>query len=319
MILALLACTDDGATGPVDKRQPQSIESGPVDSGVPAETGETGGTGETAETGDSGPPSDRDLYVYTDERYEGDDSCLGAPTLSVDASCQGWQDVSGAVVDLGGGGYVGSPTIEFWTDDDITGAADSVAFGTAEGSYSAELPVCQLMATRVQGSGVVPTIFQHRALEWRSTGATTSEEYAIPPDTLALAAELVGAELTASEGSVLGFVFDCSRAPVANAQLFLHDSDDQAPAGMTVAYFLGGFPDPSVDATSSDGVVSAFNVPPGPYVAEIWGWDGGAYVMLSSSPIRVDADTLTIAYLVIGQDDGGAWPDVCFEDCSKID
>jgi hypothetical protein len=57
------------------------------------------------------------------------------------------------------------------------------------------------------------------------------------------------------------------------------------------------------------------NAEVGDHVAEMWGWDGGAHVLLGEVEAHVEAGAVTVVDVRLGTDRGYTLQDACLADC----
>lgn len=340
MLLLLLACrVDDEAAKSRD-----TADTGRDSAGAPDGDSDTDGGGDTdtdtdqdsgADTApdageDTAPDSGADSgtesprfsdFVYTTERYEADDTCLGSTWDAPDSVCITDHAVSGTVVDFQTSDAVPHATWRGWTTDDPTTAADATGTSGSDGAWSAALPSCTPLALATEATGAVPLYQQHVVYAWDRLGLVSDDLWSLDTGTTAIIAAVLGVAWAPATAIVTGQVFDCAGDPVAGAQMFLHDGAGNVPGSPQVFYFNDtSFPDPSQTSTAAGvGFYVWLDVEPGTYTLEAWGYDGTTHVELAAAEVVTFADSASLINLHVGHDDGAVYPESCYWACDEID
>ena len=265
-----------------------------------------------------------DHFVDTTDAYIGDTTCLGDDPPQPDEACHEVMTVSGSVRDFQDNDVVADADVAWWTDDDPSGAADAQSTTNSSGQFSLSAWACQPMAVRTstppEWEQTVDTLRQHTVYGWESDGKISVVAASFGESTARLIPALVGDAWDRASGLISGIVVDCAGDAVENAQIFVHDAGGDGASDMEVYYFdddtLPAAHDDQPDS-SDNGLWVAINVPPGEWTADAWGWDGGEYVLLGSTPLLATAGAATILEIVAGQDDGIDWPASCTDACGE--
>lgn len=265
---------------------------------------------------DADADADRDDFIHTEEVYEADDSCVGDDPPEPRPSRQVEAEVLVAVLDFQTEEEVPEATVEVWYDE-MTGSPE--VEGQAGGRGLLELPL----------ETCVPAIFHTSTpADWEETVPTTAytvvpydaaelEIWAVSVATATIIPAIIGVEWDRDKAMAAGSVVDCDGEPVGHAQVFVHDGAGNAPSGMSVHYFDGNnLPTTEgnqPDTNPENGLWTAVNLPEGEWQADVYGYDGGDYVLLSSLVVSAEAGGFGIVRHTIGNFDGVSYPAACVD------
>lgn len=276
--------------------------------------GDNGGNG--GDNGGSG-CSGMDCYVNVTTPYVGDTTCFDGSNWglgqAVDPSFDGQTtSITGTVNDFQNDEPVEGGSVRFWFNNDINGTPDLDVESDSSGNYTATLPVCAPLAyetyTPVKWEQTVNTYEINQIYSptdtddnWNSVSVATSN----------LIPTLLGLTWNSGTAIVAGTAYDCNENGIQNAQVYIHDANGNPPADVQIRYFANGLPNSDQPYTNDDGLWSAVNVPVGQWIVEMWGFDGTQLVLLGSTSLDIQADSVNISNIYTGIDDGIYYPASC--------
>ncbi|MCB9663479.1 MAG: hypothetical protein H6732_05185 [Alphaproteobacteria bacterium] len=283
-------------------------------------------TADTADTDAEPDTLDPAEAITVSEVPVGELSCLPAAgtwlTQTVDASCIKTVPVQGEVTDFESGDGVDGLTVEMFFGDEITGTPDITMTSADGGKVSgASAPTCTAWASRVTLPGdadTKPAIQFH----WSEPFADPMDSFynSVDAGTIQLISALLGIELDATKGVVAGTAYDCGGegSEFQGVQVLARNAAGVYPASQQPRYFLDEFPSRVATATSEDGLWLIGGLEPGDYVVEMWAVPaaGQAARVIGQTKLEVFADSLTIADVYTGSEDGVVFPDECTAPCA---
>ena len=97
------------------------------------------------------------------------------------------------------------------------------------------------------------------------------------------------------------------------AQVVVRGTNGSIPESEVVRYFVENFPNRQQMWTSEDGLWVAINIPVGDWIIEMWVYDeaSSGHLLQGTTPVKVFANSINIANVVSGHDDGLLYPDNC--------
>lgn len=242
--------------------------------------------------------------------------------------------VNGTVEDFEDAVPVSSRTVGLWYADAVSGDPDvSANVASAAGDVSIVAPSCQPVTYRTQelpGLGEAkPTFKAHQVFGHGTGGQIAAVFQSVSNNTYTLIPTIVSIDIDKAKGSIAGSAYDCSRDPdmlpdnntgkIKGARIRIMDDAGKEPAGVSIKYFVDEFPDRDQPYTSEDSLWGAFNVPPGDWTIELYAKVGGEVVVLGRTKAKVYADTINIANIWSGHQDGVKLPASCVEAASDTD
>lgn len=273
---------------------------------------DTGGGGETART--------FDYFVFTNEVYTGDSTCIGSDMGTVDPAKQVSVTFNGEVHDFQTENEVSEATVQFWLGDDISGTADAEHTADADGKFSTTVPTCTPIAygtfTPPEWEETVDTYEVHQVYGYVETGSIDGEWVnSVSQSTSKIIPSVIGIEWDNTTGIIAGTAFDCTETEIGNAQIFIHDGNGTPPATGEIFFFddnnLPTSHDKLTATNPENGLWVAVNVPVGTWHVEMWGWSGTEHVLLGSTVLNILSGSVNISNIYAGHDDGIAYPDSC--------
>ena len=241
----------------------------------------------------------------------GDTSCLSDTPRNVDPACVGDVTMEGTTVDHQSRDAVGSIEVRIYASDDVTSSVDDTVTSDEAGAFSTTMQSCTAWGYRTArgDDSAAPTIGLHRIKP--PEDPITHDFRSVSRGTLSIIGIALGVTVEPEYGIVFGKTVDCNgEDALANVQVILRDAECQLPANSeyAMAYTSNEVPDPFLRATSEDGFYFAMNVPPGEWIVDMFATDG---TWLGSAPVVVEADTITLADINVGREDGIDVPVEC--------
>ncbi len=290
---------------------------------LPACSGGTAAKDDTA-TSDSGSGNPMDAFVNTTSTYVGDTTCYNGDGVSwlqqtPATGCTGDMTVSATVSDFQQDLPVADASVYFWSNDDINSTPDMSFDVDANGAGSITVPACTALGyetyTPAAWEETVNTYEVHQVYEWDASGATTDTWNSVSVATSRLIPSLLGLEWESGTAIIAGTAYDCNMGKIQHAQVYIHDADGNVPPDLAVRYFANNLPNSDQPDTNDDGLWSAINVPPGDWIVEMWVWDGTQYLMMGSTHLTMEPDSVVISNIYTGIEDGVYLPASCLATC----
>lgn len=281
------------------------------------EDGDSGAGGDGGSTG-----MDRfDEFINVTVTSTGDQTCFDGltwNTQTVDPLKAGHEiSADYEVLDFESDDPVSDATIEIWFDNLITGTADSTAVTGADGTVGGPYPVCQAVAYKVWTDpdlDETKVTFEVNQVGVYTESSMTVEFNSVSSTTYAIIPSLLGVSPDADKGIAAGTVYDCDGEPIMGAQVLVRGTDQSIPESLVVKYFVDEFPNRGQEYTSEDGLWVAINIPAGDAIAEAYVADGlGGYTLIGKANMSVQADSINIASIYTGIEDGVYYPENCLE------
>jgi len=250
----------------------------------------------------------------------GDLSCYGAGdpwnSDSADATCVAEIVVRGAALDWETGDAVPSPSLTVHENDDPATPPSGLVSGAVDGRYSSKINACSPLSVKVEATDHVPTLHTH--LVAPPITPLDGDLTSIHSTTHAVITALFGVSVDSARGTALGQVLGCDGNPVEGAQLIVRDASGSYDPTHVVGYFADSFPDRNQEWTSADGYFVVMNAPVGATTVEAWLVDsaGSTPTLWGEVPSFVEAGTVTVNNLHLGQADGYDWHPDCLTPCT---
>lgn len=218
--------------------------------------------------------------------------------------------------------------VSFFYDDNVDDSPDDGPILNAEGTgvfTASDTPACQALAwgtNEVAGLGEAKPTFKAHQVYGPGTGGQLDAEFqSVSVDTYNLIPTVLSIPIDETKGTIAGTLYDCSRAPdalpsddsgrISGARVRVTDLDGNVVPGVKIAYFTENFPDKFQPYTSADGLWGAFNVPPGEFRVEAYALVDGEEKILGATQLRGYADSINIANIFAGYQDGVKFPETC--------
>jgi hypothetical protein len=266
-----------------------------------------------------------DYFVFTNEVYTGETTCIGTDFGTVDPAKQVTVAYNGEVHDFQTEDEVSAATVKLWLDDDISGSPDAELTADRDGKFSTSLPTCTPIAygtfTPPEWEETVDTFEVHQIYGFEEDGVIDGEWVnSVSQSTSKIIPSVIGIEWDTTSGIIAGTAYDCNEAKIGNAQIFIHDGTGAPPATGEIFYFDdNNLPTSHAKLTASNpenGLWVAVNVPVGTWTVEMWGWDGTQHVNLGSTVLNILAGSVNISNIYTGHTDGIFYPASCLAGAS---
>lgn len=284
--------------------------------------GDNGGDNGGENGGNGGDELTFEDFVNTTDAYVGDTVCFDGTTWidqTPGAGCTSDVTVSGTVSDFQQDEPVPGASMNVWLSDDINAAPDLSFDVDSNGAGTITVPACTPMGyetyTPEEWQETVDTYEVHQVYGWSSAGTDTDTWNSVSVATSRLIPSLLGLEWSPGTAIIAGTAYDCNEDPIQHAQVFIHDASGAIPADLAVRYFANGLPNSDQPDTNDDGLWSAINVPPGEWIVEMWVYDGAAPMLLGTTNLTMEPDSVVISNIYTGIDDGVYLPASCLEAC----
>lgn len=283
-------------------------------------TDDTNVTDDTGDTG-SGDCNTADCAITVDEPYVGDLSCFDGTNWGlgqeVGAGCSDVMlSLDSVIEDFQEEEPVPGASLKVWYLDDVEGSADVSEDADDNGNLTIEAPACTptayLAYTPPEWEETVDTYEVHQVYGVDETSATFNS---VSVATSSLIPALLGLEWEPGTAIIAGTAYDCNEDGIMNAQVFIHDADGHAPPDAQIRYFANGLPNSDQPYTNDDGLWSAINVPPGLWVVDVYVWDGTQHMLIGSTGLNIQPDSVNISNIYTGIDDGIYYPASCLASC----
>lgn len=236
-------------------------------------------------------------------------------TQEVDTSKQVVTTYSGEVIDFESDDPVSDAFVEIWYSGVIENAPDSTAQSDGTGAVSGDLMTCTPYAYRVSTD---PALDESKvtmeAPQIDKYGDTIDTQFnSVSSATYAVIPSLLGVSPDPEMGIVAGTASDCNGDAFEGAQIVVRSESGSIPDSEVVKYFVDNFPNRQQLWTSEDGLWVAINIPVGDWIIEMWVYDAESesHLLQGSTPVKVFADSINIANVVSGHNDGLLYPDNC--------
>tara|TARA_B100000925_G_scaffold286297_1_gene263794 strand:+ start:533 stop:1609 length:1077 start_codon:yes stop_codon:yes gene_type:complete len=263
-------------------------------------------------------------FVNVDVVPAGDQTCFTGST-SIDEATWLTQDVdtskqvqvpfSGEVIDFETDDPVEEAFVEIWFDGVIDGAPDSTAQSDGGGALSGDLVTCTPYGYRVSTDAALDeTKVTMEVPQIDKFGDSIDTEFnSVSSATYAVIPSLLGVSPDPEMGIVAGTASDCNGDAFEGAQVVVRGADGSIPESEVVRYFVENFPNRQQMWTSEDGLWVAINIPVGDWIIEMWVYDeaSSGHLLQGTTPVKVFANSINIANVVSGHDDGLLYPDNC--------
>ncbi len=206
-------------------------------------------------------------------------------------------------------------TVDIFSDDDVTGTPDQTQESDQNGEVVVDLPVCQPMGYRSSDPAgeAKDTYESHQFIGYPGDDVPlgVTEFNSVSRVTYLIIPSLLGISPDPTKSIIAGTAYDCNDDPIEGVQV-IAKVNGEIPNGLITKYFVDDFPNRDQPHTSADGLWIAINVPVGDVTVEMWGIDGsGDPQLLGSTQMPTFADSINIANIPIGHDNGIKYPDSC--------
>lgn len=288
---------------------------------------DSGKTGD--DTGGGGDPFP--TFVFVDQPWVGETSCFDGANWGlgqvVDPTCIGPITLTAEVEDFQTGNSVPTCDVTAWDTDDVSTSPSATATTDASGNFTIDLQSCSPFAYR---SSTPPkweetkdTYEVHKTYGWSASGTTSDTWNSVSESTSRLIPSLIGVEWDPATAVVAGTAYDCNQDGIANVQVFVHDGSGNIPVHTADypfgIYYFSDSDLPTDNAaqpwTNENGLWVAINIPVGPWVVEMWGWDGTQHVKIGATTLDIVAGSVSISNIFTGIEDGIWYPDTCLAAC----
>ncbi|MCB9793354.1 MAG: hypothetical protein H6741_11595 [Alphaproteobacteria bacterium] len=287
-----------------------------------------GTTDDTSATDDSGEVDVFSSIVYLETPYvELNDAEVfachtpGEAWLSQtpDESCVQDLPWGGQVEDFESGNEVPDATVQLFMDDsygngtpDTERVTDSNGDLTVGDSAKTCTPTAYATFADPNLNTTMLTIQSHNV--WEPSYIEDVDLNSVSVTTYNLIPAVLGISVQSGMGIVAGTAYDCNGDPIEGVMIIGRTASGTYPP-QSVKYFREEFPNRNQEGTSDDGLWVVVNLPPDDIVMEMWGWDGSDYVLLGSSTLTVVPDSINIASVYTGFEDGVVYPSECLAPC----
>ncbi|MCB9682156.1 MAG: hypothetical protein H6733_11885 [Alphaproteobacteria bacterium] len=254
--------------------------------------------------------------------------------------------VEGVVNDFEHDEPVGARTVNLWYNDTPTGASSTDGQVDANGNITfGDVPSCQpvsYLVEEVEGANQAKETYKAHQIYGNGTGTTIGEDgsgsggsldaefQSVAISTYRLIPSILGIDQSTSNGVVAGTMYDCARDPDTlpsddtgkvegiRVRIFGCPTAISAPedctspvSGVYIAYFTDNFPNRDQPWSSEDGLWGVYNVPPGTFRIDAYGRVGGEEKVLGSTVVTTYADSINIANIWAGVNNGVKYPAAC--------
>ncbi|MCB9745649.1 MAG: hypothetical protein H6740_23935 [Alphaproteobacteria bacterium] len=295
-----------------------------------AACGEKDGTGDdTAATDDSGEEVDVfSSIVYLEDNYlELNDPAVfecHVPgeawlTQTPDSSCVQELPWGGVVEDFETGNEVPDATVQLFLDDaygdgnpDQEKVTDSNGQLSVNGAAMSCTPTAYATFADPNLNTTKLTIQSHNV--WEPSYIEDVDFNSVSTTTYNVIPSLLGISVQSGMGIVAGTAYDCNGDPIEGAMIIGRTTSGTYPP-QSVRYFRAEFPNRDQEGSSEDGLWVVVNLPPDDMVMEMWVWNGSEHVLIGSSTLTVIPDSINIASIYTGFEDGVVYPSDCLAPC----